>query len=233
MFLGVNEMTVLNVRTLILTALFALCSYPALAQPTFQVYSPDWDYAGDYYEDQDTYFVESSSFELWAIGAYHNEVSLTDITLLVSVPEDQLLLGSITITYGTETLVPVLTSDDTSFFPDGVNFNNHYPVQDTVSDFLIYDLGSFINDPDTIIYDYNAEDPDNIDPTGSTGEIKVLSVEVSGFDWVHFDIYGLADDKWEINPGSHDVTYIPAPGAVFLGGIGVVLVGWLRRRRIL
>lgn len=225
-------MKVFNVRTLIFTVLLAFITQPALAQPTFQVWSPDWDYAGDYYEDEDTWFIESSSFDLYAVAAFHpQDPDSFDVKLLVSVPDGDLELGSITITYGTEILEPIFTSYDTSF-PDGATFNNHYPVQDTVSDFLVYDLGSF-EDLGTVIYDYNAEDPDNIDPTGSTGEIKVLSVDVSGFDWVHFDIYGLVDGTWEINPGSHDVTYIPAPGAIFLGGIGVALVGWLRRRRTL
>ena len=231
-------MKVINVRTLVLTVLFALVSYPALAQPTFQVYTPDWDYAGDYYEDEDTWFIsESSSFDLLAVVAFHpqDEDPIEDVKLLVSVPDGDLALAlnSITITLEGVILDPIFTSVDTTF-PDGATFNSHYPVQDPVSDFLVYNIGDFTEAAGDIIYDYNAEDPDNIDiPTGSIGEVKILSVEVSGLDWVHFDIYGLVNGKWEISPGSHDVTYIPAPGAVFLGGIGIALVGWLKRRRAL
>ena len=254
-------MKILKIPILVIT-LILLMSQSALAQPTFQVYSPGAT-AGDYYEDQDTWFVIDNPFDLWTIGAYHtNDTALDFVTLIVSVPDGQ--QGSISIT-GLNTVDPGLiipTSrignpadvdvfDDGSntgysatslFYPD--NFNNHYPLHDGVSDFLLYDLGSFINDPDTLIYDYDA-DSGTITETSSTGQVKKYSVEVSGFSWVHFDMFGLVttehgpawkstwDYDYEIAPGSHDVTWIPAPGAILLGGIGVGLVGWLRRRRAL
>jgi len=140
-----------------------------------------------------------------------------------------------------------------NFLPDDVTFNNHYPLQDDVSNFLIYDLGDF--EDDYLVPNYNADttDGDFVDPldpafppiTGNLGEVKTYTVTVSGFSWVHFDAYGyeVIDDDgvpvknlvstWDISPGSHDSTYIPAPGAILLGGIGVCLVGWLRRRRTL
>jgi hypothetical protein len=254
-----------KIIALLLIASFVM-NQQVFAVPTFQVYSPQAT-AGSYGEDEDTWFVTSSSFDIVVAGAYTNgTTSLTNVTLLLSVPDGQ--TGSITFTGGdTATLLtspvsldPPLPGDpvnptaaatlptigaDTGFdtldflpvAPDDVaNYNNHYPLHDDVSDYLVYGIGSFGDDVD-LIPDYNADPCDPYDPcdppSGTWGELKTFTVEVEGFSWVHFDAYGLADTDWKISPGSHDVTFIPAPGAVLLGSVGIGIVGWLRRRRTL
>jgi len=280
----------LKLITLLLVALFVM-NQPAFGVPTFQVYSPQAT-AGSYGEDQQTWFVTDSSFELIVAGAYtpDNRVSsLTNVTLLLSVPDGQdgtiNFIGGDTATLRTSPVIlddppvgsfppgdfynPTATAtkytlegfvnptgfDDTGFLPvapdDVANYNGHYPLQGKVSDFLIYDIGDFANDPFQLIHNYNADpcdpdgvyDPCNPDVSNTTGELKTFTVEVSGFDWVHFDAYGLVtyidgsstswEGDWKINPGSHDVTFIPAPGAVLLGSVGIGVVGWLRRRKAL
>jgi len=238
----IKRVKVLNVPLGLVFAVLLLMGQAALSQPTFQIYSPDAVYAGDYGPDQDTWFVVDIPFELWAIGAYHtNTDALTNVALIVSVPDGE--SGTISIaglpSSGTEDPGFIGFYSDTSFFPSGGNFNSHYPLQDAVSDFLIYDLDPFNNVGDPI-FDYNA-DGGTITPTNTTGQVKEYWVGITGYSSAHFDMYGLEirgiDHKWkaswDINPGSHDVTFIPAPGAMLLAGIGVGMVGWLRGRRTL
>jgi len=130
---------------------------------------------------------------------------------------------------------------------------NHAPVQDATQ-WLFFDIGTFAKSDNTV--------PDFANPgTKFPGEIKSLSFDVSGFDWVHFDVFALvtedAIDKsggnpagrtyWlhtydEGNPGSHDVTWkndggippqevVPEPGTFALLGLGMVALGLYRRSR--
>jgi len=272
-------MKVLNVSIILVVTISLLMSQLLLAVATLQVYSPDGT-AGTLGEDEDTWLVPATNpFSLVVVGAYQAAAgegqsateSLTQVTLLVSVPQGE--TGTISISGGdvgatlltAKPLLPnvnsfynpnadadtdVLTNEpgddsysDKSFLPDDQTLNNnHYPFQEGVSYFLIYGIGDFCDVGP--IHNYNTEDgdPDNILPN-SHGEEKEFTVNVSGFNWVHFDSYGYEtfvdgqppDFKttWDINPGSADVTWVPAPGAILLGGIGVILVGWLRRRKTL
>lgn len=248
---------------LLIAALIMLVSVnTAFAVPTLQVYISGAT-AEDFGESQQSWVTLSQDpFTLNVIGAYKpNTSNIEGVTLLVSVPEGE--HGILTISpllfdetpnllteigHGSASETNPLADADiniltgiynngyssNAFLPAGFNANSHYPLQNFVSDFLIYDLSDF-DKRENHISDYNAGDG-TITPSNANGEIKEYSVRFSGFSRIHFDVYGLVDGKnastWEINPGSHDATYhSPEPATLLLFGMGLLGLAGLKRKK--
>ena len=143
----------------------AIVAKPAQALPTFHV-SIDGAQAASPSGKDETWFSASNPFTLIVVGAYTgNTQSLTNVTLRVSVPENS--VGDLSFSDlgdGTPSLLKVgngtnpignanqhvLTSvvgnngyDKNDDFRTGLN--NHDPTHDDVSDFVLFNLGSFSN----------------------------------------------------------------------------------------
>lgn len=221
---------------MVLTAIMFAFSIPALAVPTFQVYSQG-AIPGDFGPDEDTWLATTNPADIIVAGAFTaNAVSLTNVRLLLSVPDST--TGTISVTGLNGAPDPSFLGSFTTiagFEPAGANFNSHYPMQDNVSDFHVYDIGQFL--PLQPISDYNADTSIILPPNPNvSGQLKEYSVEFDGFERVHVDVFGLVTSQngqniktaWKMNPGSHDTTIVPAPGAVILASIGLCC---LRKRR--
>lgn len=189
------------------------------------IYKSGVDYLGGKYGGGKNW----SDFGLPSVFNTHGAV------LLASIPNGS--LGSGTLMVNGE--LPFYTSPSTSYFP-----NTHAPAKGDVSDFLFFDIGYFTKTQD--VPNFNTE-------TGSgKGEIKTLTISVTGLDWVHFDVMALETDAFtrhrrrvtqtsydtdlENNPGSKDVTWkrpatVPEPSTLFLLGSGLIGLGLFGRKR--
>lgn len=215
--------------------------------------------------DEDTWFSSSNPFTLNIVGVYGNKTTqINNVTLLVSVPKNE--TGTITfsnisdgipglITTVTPSSIAVADKDvltaagidgyaaKETFLP--VSFNNHDPLKSNISDFVLYDLGSFNNNT-TGLYNYDAGAGSIALMPNAQGQQKSYAISYSGFSALHFDVYGLLTNVngsrttyvWETNPGSHDSTArstgdnpVPEPMTMLLFGPALLGLIGLKKKK--
>ncbi len=171
----------------LVAAMSLLFAQSTLAVPVFQVYIDDAT-TDNMEPDENTWVITNSAFDLIVSGAYGPWTkSLTEITLLISIPEGETGTISITGSNGATLLTERTAAPDgyfnpdvdavldlignelgnadgydgywhKEFLPEGTQFNNHYPFKEDVSNFLLYDLDDF-EKASNAVSNYSTEEP--------------------------------------------------------------------------
>ena len=229
---------------LIISGILIGLSSGAFAVPALQVYGVG-STAVDLTGDEDSWLLTDPTGSLELIGTYQNKnvVSITNAFLVLTT---EAVSGN---PFGSD--YAKFDSADDFERSIGATFNNHSPygLDAALVDTFVYDLSligmdSFARVGET--KDCNADVPGTTDcasASNSTGQIHTFNYDFSGLglDSVHFDLVALITDgggnrgwrsSWNINPGSHDTTWVKVPesSSVLMLFVGLLSLVAVRRK---